>query len=69
MNSTIDMVFANAQTTAIIPRQQAVQELSLRIARQQRKVLRTVGQEQDQALDKLIALYRERAAAFDRGAA
>ncbi len=47
---------------------QAAWELSLRIARLQRKLLRTSGQEQDQALGRLIALYRERAAAYDRGA-
>ena len=44
-------------------------ELSKKTARLQRKLLRTTGQEQDRVLDRLIALYRKRAAAFDRRAA
>ena len=69
MNCTTSVLSATTQATAIIPRPPSVRELSLRIARLQRKLLRTSGEEQDRVLDKLIALYRERAVAYDRGAA
>ncbi len=69
MNSITNTMIANAQPTAITPRPPAVRELSQKIARLHRKLLRTSGQEQDRVLGKLIGLYRMRAAASDRGAA
>ncbi len=66
MNSTTSVLFATTQATAIVTRPQ---ELSLRIARLKRKIKRTAGMEQDRALAALLGLYRQRAAAFDRGAA
>ena len=69
MDCTTSVLNATTQATAIIPRPQAVRELSQKIARLHRKLLRTSGQEQDRVLGKLIGLYRMRAAASDRGAA
>jgi len=66
MNSTTNMAITIAQPIAIVARPS---ELSLTIARLERRLQRTAGLEQDQVLDRLILLYRKRAVAFDLGAA